>query len=102
MNVLQAKGVQQVLVKLGKDGCILYGAEEQPIRQNIFPVEKVVDTTGAGDTFTAAYAVALLEGNSQQAALKFAAAAGALCVQKPGAMPSSPQRQEVEELLRSQ
>lgn len=45
MNVLQAKGVQQVLVKLGKDGCILYGAEEQPIRQNIFPVEKVATSS---------------------------------------------------------
>lgn len=33
---------------------------------------QVVDTTGAGDTFTAAYAVALLEGNSQQDSLRFA------------------------------
>lgn len=41
---------------------------------------QVVDTTGAGDTFTAAYAVALLEGNSQQAALKFAGAVGQHCI----------------------
>lgn len=38
---LQGKGVKQVLVKLGKDGCILYGASDQPIKQGIFPVEKV-------------------------------------------------------------
>ena len=35
-------------------------------------VEQVVDTTGAGDCFTGAYAVALLEGQPPQAALRFA------------------------------
>ena len=38
---LQAKGVKQVLVKLGGDGCILYGASDEPLRQGIFPVKKV-------------------------------------------------------------
>lgn len=35
-------------------------------------MEQVVDTTGAGDCFTAAYAVAVLEGHLQRAALRFA------------------------------
>lgn len=42
---------------------------------NLYPamvVEQVVDTTGAGDCFTGAYAVALLEGQPPQAALRFA------------------------------
>ncbi|KAK9791827.1 hypothetical protein WJX73_002988 [Symbiochloris irregularis] len=102
VHKLQGKGVQQVLVKLGQQGSVLYGAADEPIRQGIFKVDKVVDTTGAGDTFTAAYAVALLEGNSQQDCLRFAAAAAALCVQRPGAMPSSPLRDEVEQLLKSE
>lgn len=33
---------------------------------------ELVDTTGAGDSFTAAYAVAILEGKSTEEALKFA------------------------------
>ena len=38
---LQGKGVQQVLVKLGKDGSTLFGASDQPIHQGIFAVDKV-------------------------------------------------------------
>ena len=34
--------------------------------------EQVVDTTGAGDCFTASFAVAVLEGQPQRAALRFA------------------------------
>ena len=40
--------------------------------QHALLLAQVVDTTGAGDTFTAAYAVALLDGRSQQEALRFA------------------------------
>jgi fructose-1-phosphate kinase PfkB-like protein len=55
--------------------------------------------TGAGDCFTAAYAVAVMEGIVGKEALRFASAAGSLCVQHKGAQPSMPSRQEVEELL---
>jgi len=58
-----------------------------------------VDTTGAGDMFTAALTVALCEGMAPQAALEFANAAGSLAVSKPGAQPSLPLRAEVEALL---
>ena len=59
----------------------------------------VVDTTGAGDCFTAAYAVALLEGKRGADALRFASAAGSICVRRKGAMPSMPSRGGVEGLL---
>ncbi|KAK9842005.1 hypothetical protein WJX81_003817 [Elliptochloris bilobata] len=99
---LQARhdGGMAVLVKRGAAGCTLVppgGAP--PISQAAFPVQKVVDTTGAGDCFTGAYAVALLEGQAPQAALRFAAAAAALCVQTSGAMPSMPKRESVAALL---
>ncbi|KAL4179714.1 hypothetical protein AMTRI_Chr13g88670 [Amborella trichopoda] len=75
--------------------------EERPIMQPIIATSKVVDTTGAGDTFTAAFAVALVEGKSNKECLKFAAAAASLCVQVKGAIPSMPNRKAVLELLQS-
>ncbi|MDJ0812930.1 MAG: ribokinase [Woeseiaceae bacterium] len=62
------------------------------------PRVDVVDTTAAGDTFTAALTVALVEGQSPQAALEFACAAGAAACTKLGAQPSLPTRDEVESL----
>ena len=50
----------------------------------------------AGDCFTGAFAVAMLEGKEQEERLEFAAAAAALCIQRAGAMPSMPTRQELE------
>lgn len=64
-------------------------------------VDNVVDTTGAGDCFTAAYAVATLEGKEPQDAMRFAAAAASICVQRSGAMPSLPGRAEVDGLMQS-
>ncbi|ONK68573.1 uncharacterized protein A4U43_C05F13480 [Asparagus officinalis] len=94
-------GVKQVLVKLGAKGSAFFVEGEEPIRQPIIPAALVVDTTGAGDTFTAAFAVALVEGKPRRECLKFAAAAASLCVQVKGAIPSMPERKAVEELLES-
>ncbi|KAL8031955.1 hypothetical protein ABFX02_13G062200 [Erythranthe guttata] len=92
-------GVKQVLVKLGAKGSILFTQGEEPIRQSIISAPKVIDTTGAGDTFTAAFAVALVEGKTKRECLKFAAAAASLCVQVKGAIPSMPDRISVLNLL---
>ncbi|KAH6780838.1 pfkB-like carbohydrate kinase family protein [Perilla frutescens var. hirtella] len=92
-------GVKQVLVKLGAKGSVLFIEGEEPIRQSIISAMKVVDTTGAGDTFTAAFAVALVEGKPKKECLKFAAAAASLCVQVKGAIPSMPDRESVSNLL---
>jgi ribokinase len=63
------------------------------------PRVTAVDTTGAGDTFTAALTIALLENASPQEALGFACAAGALATTRAGAQPSMPYRTEVDALL---
>ena len=64
------------------------------------PSVSVVDTTGAGDTFSGALCVALAEGQSEQAALEFACAAGAIATTKLGAQSGMPSRAEVEAALR--
>jgi ribokinase len=58
-----------------------------------------VDTTAAGDTFTAALTVALVEGQNPQRALEFACAAGAAACTQLGAQPSLPSRDEVLRLM---
>lgn len=58
-------------------------------------VETVVDTTGAGDSFTAALAVATAEGRSLADAAAFAAAAGAHAVTIAGVIPSLPTREQL-------
>ena len=59
------------------------------------PRVNAVDTTAAGDTFTAALTVALIEGQSPNSALEFACAAGAAACTRLGAQPSLPTRDEV-------
>ncbi len=63
------------------------------------PRIEAVDTTAAGDTFTAALTVALVEGQSPQEALEFACAAGAAACTRLGAQPSLPNRDDVTSLL---
>ncbi|MCL7043617.1 hypothetical protein MKW94_019173 [Papaver nudicaule] len=94
-------GAKQVLVKLGTKGSALFVEGEEPIKQPMISAEKVLDTTGAGDTFTAAFSVALVEGKSVRECLRFAAAAASLCVQVKGAIPSMPDREAVFSLLQS-
>ncbi|XP_024376594.1 uncharacterized protein [Physcomitrium patens] len=97
---VQEMGVQQVLVKMGETGSVLVSGKEPPIYQPAILAPTVVDTTGAGDTFTASYAVALIERQTPAEALRFAAAAASICVRSKGAMPSMPERKAVLQLLK--
>ncbi|WP_321488246.1 ribokinase [uncultured Hyphomonas sp.] len=86
-----------VAVSLGAEGAVLY-KDGKEIARAVPPKVQVVDTVGAGDTFTAALTVALIEGQSPQDALAFAVTAGALACTKPGAQPSLPHRRDVDAL----
>ena len=88
---------QKILLTQGSRGATLWNGSEL-LFQPAFPV-KAVDTTAAGDCFLGYYAAALAEGLSYAHALRLAAAASALAVQKQGAAPSIPTRAEVEAFL---
>jgi len=60
-----------------------------------------VDTTGAGDAFTAAFAVALAEGRDEREAVRWGCAAGAHMVEHPGVVPGLPTREQLERRLES-
>ena len=87
-----------VAVTLGSKGAELRKAGKI-IASATPPKVEVVDTTGAGDAFAAALTVALAEGQSEQAALEFACAVGALTTTKLGTQTASPTRSEVDALL---
>ncbi|HSD69375.1 MAG TPA: ribokinase [Woeseiaceae bacterium] len=70
------------------------------IAEAVPPVVQSVDTVGAGDCFTAALTLALIEGQAPHDALRFACAAGAIATTRPGAQPSMPDRASVEAMLR--
>ena len=95
---LRALGVGTVILTLGERGALLAEADGMT-HFPAFVVDRVVDTTAAGDAFVAGLAVAIAEGKRLKDAVPWANATGALAVTRAGAQPSLPVRQEVEVLL---
>ena len=60
---------------------------------------RVVDGTAAGDAFTACLVVSLVEGRAREESLRRACAAGAIAASRPGAQPSLPTAEEIDEIL---
>jgi len=89
-----------VALKLGAQGCRIYRGQEV-VSVPAFQVPEV-DPTGAGDSFSAGFTVAMLEGMELFAAGRFANAVGALAVTRLGPMEGAPRRQEVHTLLEQQ
>ena len=94
---LLEKGLKGVVLKRGAEGALVAFAGKAAWVK-AFPVQPV-DTVAAGDCFNGAFAVALLEGNDPWAAARFAAAAAAISVTRPGAQASMPSRAEVDAFL---
>lgn len=87
-TALIRRGAKTVVVTLGRRGALAITAEHM-IHVPPFNA-KVVDTTGAGDAFCGAFAVAYARERDLYQATRFAAAAGALACHKFGAQPSMP------------
>lgn len=87
-----------VVTTLGAEGAVLYedGVE---VARAAAPHVEAVDGTGAGDAFTACFVVSVLEGRSNEEALRRACIAGALAASKAGAQTSMPTKDEVDALL---
>lgn len=100
VGLLKAKGIKNVLVTLGENGVYL-DAEDTGVSK--IPALKVeaVDTTAAGDSFTAAMAVMLSQGKNLKEAAVFANQVSAIVVTRKGAQSSIPFLDEVTEYLSS-
>lgn len=94
---LADKGVKNVVMTLGGDGCYIKTADLD--RQVPGFSVQVVDTTGAGDTFTGAFCVAIAEGKDIMEAVQLGNAAAGLAVTKYGVIESIPYREEAEQMI---
>ena len=83
----------KLVVTLGEQGARLGGNQVPALPA------RAVDTTGAGDAFCAAFAVALAEGASDEEAVRWGCAAGAHMVEHEGVVPGLPTRAQLEERL---
>ncbi len=93
-----ARRVPHLVVTLGSAGSVLFDAGQESARIAA-PAVTAVDTTGAGDTFCGAFAAAIARGESSVRSARFASAAAALSVKGLGAVPSSPTRARIDDML---
>ena len=87
-----------IVLKLGDKGSFIYDGREY----FVVPAEKVdaVDTTAAGDVFTAVLTYVYLNNGNIVSAAKYATCAAAISVTRDGATPSVPTVGEVMEYVR--
>jgi len=96
-RLILAGGVGAIAMTLGKEGALI--AEGDLLAQiPAYPVQPV-DTTGAGDAFNGALAVAWARGASLRQAVSYASAAAALATTVMGAQPSLPTAKHVAAFL---
>ncbi|ALV94129.1 MULTISPECIES: ribokinase [Pantoea] len=99
-QALHDKGIHTVLLTLGRRGVWL-SEQGKGVRIPGFSVQ-AIDTIAAGDTFNGAFITARLEGVAMHDAVRFAHAAAAIAVTRPGAQPSVPWRTEIDTFLQQQ
>lgn len=93
---LRSMGVEVIVITMGAKGAFIY----YDGRAELIPAYKVdaVDTTGAGDVFNGALAVAITENVDFQDAVRFASKAAAISVLRMGAQDSAPYRHELSDI----
>ncbi len=96
-KAIEDLGIGNLVVTLGERGAMIIA----PDRHELIPAFKVkpVDTTGAGDAFNGALAVALVRGEALESAARYANAVAALSTLKLGAQEALPTSKEVEKFL---
>lgn len=96
-EALRRRGPEIVIITLGAKGALVSDTSGTRLVP-AFSVDPV-DTTAAGDVFNGALAIALSEDRPLDEAVRFANAAAAISVTRPGAQPSAPRRPEIDALI---
>jgi 2-dehydro-3-deoxygluconokinase len=76
----------EIVIKRGREASIVAVKGEAPVEVPTFKVRKVVDTTGAGDSFAAGYLAARLQGQKAEVAARSGNKIASIVVQYPGAI----------------
>ncbi|WP_370980927.1 sugar kinase [Agaribacterium sp. ZY112] len=84
-KLLELNPTATLLIKDGPNG-MLYRDESEQFHLTVTPVEKVVDTTAAGDSFNGSFLAARAMGKDVRESLTFAAAIAAEVIQHRGAV----------------
>lgn len=92
------QGVKNVIITLGKKGCLLYNDKFKGELIEAFKVN-AIDTTGAGDAFNGGFAYAISNKEDLITAIIYGNATAGLSVQKVGTAPAMPYLDEVRELI---
>lgn len=95
---LLSYGLEVVVVTLAENGCVVY-TQDETISSPGFQV-KVVDVTGAGDTFCSSFLFALTLDKGIKYAAEFANAAASICVERLGARAGAVSKEEVKRRMR--
>ncbi|MFC3145945.1 ribokinase, partial [Psychromarinibacter halotolerans] len=82
-EMLLARGAKAAIITLGEKGALYHDATRSE-HVPVFPVGKVVETTGAGDAFNGAFATGLAEGMDPVEAMRFGCACASISVTRPG------------------
>jgi ribokinase len=99
-NKLVERGIPVVIITLGSKGVLITTGDFQK-RIPAYQVDKVIDTTGAGDAFNGAFSVAYwIYGWNLVKSCKYASGAAALKIQKLGARTGLPEERNLLEFLR--
>jgi len=98
---LKEMGTKNVVITMGDKGTFVLTEDNDTFFQPIIPVE-TVDTTGAGDIFTASLCVSLCKSESYREAVKFASVASALSVAQNGVLTAIPDVNEIYNLMEKQ
>ena len=79
-TLLIGLGPPLVVIKRGSKGAVLYDNKGEKITIGVYPIHKVVDPTGAGDTFGGGFVSALAQGKTYKEALVLGSALASICV----------------------
>ena len=92
-------GVKNILVTLGDQGVYFQNNNEKHFEPSLSLGSKVIDTSGAGDAFSGAFATALCEEKSISDSIKFANAFAGISTTRIGTANSMPSREEIDKIL---
>ncbi len=98
-DVLLGLGVKNVVLKIGKRGCLLKNASRRVIVP-AYPRADCVDTTGAGDSFASGFISGLLEGRDLEECAQMANCAASLAIEAIGATAGVSSREKLDRRFR--